>query len=149
MRFRNTFTLLTENFKNVSKVLLYKIVVSLVCTALYALLILPQLNAIFNSQQFETLIENVRLLFGEFLLGGDGEALRETIATESLPAFGALIVTMLGSIIGRTILCILAHIAFVRLCIKELFILAVKLKLKIRRLVYLVKSYLAKLSGDF
>ena len=116
MRFRNTFTLLTENFKNVSKVLIYKILVSIVCTALYTLLILPQLNAIFTSQEFLTLIDNVKHLLAEFMPGhntldGDGfNALRDTIMNESLPAFGGVIVTMLGAIIGRTLLCVLVYL---------------------------------------
>ena len=114
MRFRNTLTLFTENFKNVSRVLLYKIVVGVICTALYALLILPQLEQIFTSAEWEMLLGDFRTLLAEFMPGhasGDTfEGLRDEIVNGSLPAFGALVWTMAGSIIGRAILCIVVYL---------------------------------------
>ena len=116
MRFRNTLTLLMENFKNVWKVFLYKVVVGIVCAALYALLILPQVYAIAVSEEFLALVENVKLLFAEFMPGHNTltmegfNALRDTIINESLPALSGVIVSMLGEIIGRTVLCVLVYL---------------------------------------
>ena len=115
MRFRNTFTLMTENFKNIPRVLLYKIVVGIVCTALYGVLILPQLAEIFSSVEWEHLLGDFRTLLAEFMpghaSGNSFEVLRDEIVNDSLPAFGGLVFTMAGEIIGRAIGCIVVYLA--------------------------------------
>ncbi|MBE7093421.1 MAG: phospho-sugar mutase [Clostridiales bacterium] len=114
MRFRNTLTLLTENFKNVSRVLVYKLVVGVICAALYGVLILPQLVEIFSSVEWNNLLGDIRTLLAEFMpghaSGSTFEGLRDEIVNESLPAFGGLVWTMAGEIIGRAVACIIVYL---------------------------------------
>ena len=114
MRFRNIFTLLTENFKNISRVLLYKIVVGVLCTALYALLILPQLEQIFTSVEWSALLSDLRTLLAEFMPGHASgqtfEGLRNQIVNGSLPAFLNMVWAMIGSIIGRALGCVAIYL---------------------------------------
>jgi len=112
MRFRNTFTLLIENFKNVSRVFLYKVVVGLVAIALYGVLILPQVVEILASAEWLTLMEDLRTLAAAFMPGhaADFEPLRDQIVNVSLPAFGDLVWTMAGEIVGRAVCCIIVYL---------------------------------------
>ncbi len=112
MRFRNTITLLIENFKNVSRVFLYKVIVGLIATALCGVLILPQFIEIFSSAEWQTLLEDLRELAGAFMPSHatDFEPLRDQVLNVSLPAFGAMVWTMAGEIIGRAIGCICVYL---------------------------------------
>ena len=50
MLFRNSFRLLTENFKNVYKILLYKFLVAVVAIALCSVFVLPEFSQIWNNE---------------------------------------------------------------------------------------------------
>ncbi len=50
MLFRNSLRVLMENFKNVYKILLYKIVIGIIATALCCAMVLPSLNEILQSE---------------------------------------------------------------------------------------------------
>lgn len=113
MRFRNAFHLLLENFRNVYKILLYKLVVAILCMALYSALILPQLNAIFSSEEWMTLLADIREFASAFIPGHEGiafETLRDKIVNVSLPAFGGLVVGMMGGIVWRIIGCAVIYL---------------------------------------
>ena len=58
MRFQNSMRLLMENFKNVYKLLLYKIIIALIASALCCAFILPDLMEIWNSEAVQTLIQH-------------------------------------------------------------------------------------------
>ena len=58
MRFQNSMRLLMENFKNVYKLLLYKIIIALIASALCCAFILPDLMEIWNSEAVKTLIQH-------------------------------------------------------------------------------------------
>ena len=90
MRFRNTFLVLLENFKNTYKILLYKLIVAIVCTALYFVLIFPEINAIFSSAEWLALKENFTQFIASFLPTSSSEqfeTLREQLIDGTLPAF--------------------------------------------------------------
>ena len=70
MRFRNSLRLLMENFGSVYKMLLYKLVVTVVFAALSAALIVPKLTAILDSRQWLTFISDIKD-FVKALAGGD------------------------------------------------------------------------------
>ncbi|MBO5334790.1 MAG: phospho-sugar mutase, partial [Clostridia bacterium] len=114
MRFRNTWTLLTENFKNVSRVLLYKVIVGVVCMALYAALILPQIGEIVASAEWNELIRDIKDLLAEFIPGHVSdktfEELRLAVVNESFPAFGKMLFAMTGAIVGRAVLCVCVYL---------------------------------------
>ena len=54
MRFRNSTRLLTENFRNVYKILLYGLIVAVVAISLSSALILPNLLDILRSAEVTT-----------------------------------------------------------------------------------------------
>ena len=56
MRFRNSTRLLTENFRNVYKILLYGLIVAVVAISLSSALILPNLLDILRSAEVTTLV---------------------------------------------------------------------------------------------
>ena len=71
MLFRNAFRLLTENFKSVYRILLYKLIVALIASAICCALILPELIEVWNAEQTQKLladgkafIEALRLVMG-------------------------------------------------------------------------------------
>lgn len=66
MLFRNSLRLLMENFKNVYKILLYKIIVSVIAGALCTAMILPELIDIVNSTQMQALIADVKAFVKAF-----------------------------------------------------------------------------------
>lgn len=76
MRFRNAFRLLIENFSNVYKVLLYKLLVILVAGALSAAIIVPNLVEIFGSTEWQTLFEDVKE-FLKALVSANADRLQE------------------------------------------------------------------------
>ena len=60
MRFRNSTRLLIENFKNVYKILLYKLAIAVVAIALSCALLLPNLWDIVHSAEVTNLIDIVK-----------------------------------------------------------------------------------------
>ena len=76
MRFRNSTRLLTENFRNVYKILLYGLIVAVVAISLSSALILPNLLDILRSAEAATLVSEVKE-FLSALVSGDNEFLRE------------------------------------------------------------------------
>ena len=70
MRFRNSTRLLMENFKNVYKILLYKLVIGIVTAALIAALLLPGLIDILESTEMSALVGDIKG-FLSVLIGGD------------------------------------------------------------------------------
>ena len=67
MRFRNSIHLLMENFKQVYKLLLYKLIISLVAIALTAAFVLPQLNAFLDSAEVGALWYDVKWFLKELV----------------------------------------------------------------------------------
>lgn len=113
MRFRNAFLVLLENFKNTYKILLYKLVVATVCTALYFALILPELNVIFSSAEWLALKDNLTAFAAALLPTGSAEqfeALREQLINGTLPAFFQMLLGQTGGIIVRLSLCALVYL---------------------------------------
>lgn len=108
MRFRNTLRLWIENFKNIYKILLYKLIVVVVAGALLCLLILPEIITIGQS----TFWQNLSNDFGEFLFTltpgheGDFEIAKNALLNESLPAFGSYLLARAGEIVGVAIGCV-------------------------------------------
>ena len=70
MRFRNSIRLLMENFGNVYKMLLYKLVVGIIFAALSAALIVPQLMSILESTEWLNFIADLKKFF-KAVAGGD------------------------------------------------------------------------------
>ena len=111
MLFRNAIRLLAENFKNVYKLALYKVVITLIATALCTAILLPQLMGILSSMPMEEFTTDVKDFFGAFfsvnatklqaaqenLLGENGSiaTLLRLIASKSTP----IILSCIGCII--------------------------------------------------
>lgn len=74
MRFRNSTRLLIENFKNVYKILLYKLVIAVVAVALSCALLLPNLWDIVRSAEVTNLIDLVKE-FIRAIVTGDNQFL--------------------------------------------------------------------------
>ena len=74
MRFRNSVRLLMENFKNVYKILVYKLVILVVTAALISALLLPGLMEILESAEMTAFVEDIRE-FVRALIGGNSEFL--------------------------------------------------------------------------
>ena len=114
MRFRNTFHLLFSNFKSVYCILIYKIVVSIVCLALYSVLILPEVGEIFTSAEWNVLWEDLLELLSAYFPGhaADGafETARDELLNGSLPDFGQLVWGRATGILWRSVLCVLVYI---------------------------------------
>ena len=111
MLFRNAIRLLAENFKNVYKIGLYKIVIWLITLALCTAILLPQLIGIIHSMPMEEFMADVKDFFGAFfsvnatklqaaqesMLGDDGtiKTLLRLISSKSTP----IILSCVGCVI--------------------------------------------------
>lgn len=83
MRFRNSVLLLIENFKNVYRILIYKLIIMVIGAALTSALLIPGLIEIFESAQFTTMIADLKAFILAFVpTDGAGEAL--TAAKDAL-----------------------------------------------------------------
>ena len=71
MLFRNAIRLLAENFKNVYKIALYKIIIALIATALCSAILLPQLIVVINSAPMQAFLSDVKDFFGAFVAKAD------------------------------------------------------------------------------
>lgn len=81
MRFRNGLRLLMENFKHVYNLLLSKLIVSLIATAICCAFVLPELLEVWRSVEVQGLVENLKGAL-KVLLSADQqemEALKETL----------------------------------------------------------------------
>lgn len=74
MRFRNSLRLLMENFKNVYKLLVYKLVIAIVTVSLICALLLPGLMDILNSMEMTMFVEDIKA-FVSAIVRGDNEFL--------------------------------------------------------------------------
>ena len=85
MRFRNSTRLLTENFKNVYKILLYTLAVALVAIALSCTFLLPNLLEILDSMEMTAVVSDLK----EFLNGGCWipECLRSSGLSSAVPPY--------------------------------------------------------------
>lgn len=81
MLFRNAIRLLAENFKNVYKIALYKIIIALIATALCSAILLPQLIVVINSAPMQAFLSDVKDFFGAFF---SVNAIKMQTAQESL-----------------------------------------------------------------
>ena len=84
MFFSNSIRLLFENFKNSYKILLYKVIVSLISTALCCAMLLPELNDIMESWAMQDFIADCKALFTAFF---SANAVDLSVVKQSL--FGA------------------------------------------------------------
>lgn len=114
MLFQNAWRLLTENFKNVYKIALYKIIVTLISTAVTVAIILPALVEIVNSAPVQVFLEDVKEFFIA-LFAADGKALTEVkeqiFATDgSLHNVFVLITSKAGEIVLAIVGCALVYL---------------------------------------
>lgn len=110
MLFRNALRLLMENFKNVYKILLYQILVSVIAAALWCALILPEINALMDHAVTRELLAQAQEMFSCFfaangeglaiakdrIFGADGllTGLLELVASKAT----SLVLTLIGCI---------------------------------------------------
>jgi hypothetical protein len=114
MRFRNAFLVFLENFKNTYKILLYKLIVAIVCIALYCVLILPEISAIFSSAEWLALKADGLALLSAFLPTGSAEqfeTVKQSLLDSTLPAFAQMVVSQAMGIAVRAGLCVIVYLA--------------------------------------
>lgn len=111
MRFRNSIHLLMENFKNVYRVMIYKLAVALLAIALCFAFILPELIQIAESAQFGALIEDVGEFCKAFLnldATGFKDSQREILSAEgSLHQFLRFLTSMTTQIVWACVGCLI------------------------------------------
>ena len=97
MRFRNSLRLLMDNFKHVYKLLLSKLIIGLVATALCCAFVLPELLEIWSSAEVQRLVETLKEAL-KVLFSADSEAM-EAIKQQLVGADGAFkaVVRLLSS----------------------------------------------------
>lgn len=105
MRFRNSTRLLIENFKNVYKILLYKLAIAVVAIALSCALLLPNLWDIVHSAEVTNLIDIVKDFF-RALVTGDSQFLAgfqeqfKTMGTALLKLLDSRMSKIVWSVVG-------------------------------------------------
>ena len=110
MLFKNSLRLLMENFKNVYKILLYKVTVWLIAIALSAAIVLPEFNDIWNSEIVQEIIVKLREMFTYFFAGkGEWVAAKDAVFSPNglLRQLGDLIVSRALEIALVSIGCLL------------------------------------------
>ena len=116
MLFRNSLRLFMENFKNVYKILLYKLVVMVVAAALYSALLLPQVLEILESAEMTGLIANVKDFVCAFF-DGRAESLHDlkdgitASAKEVLALISSKTLPLILSVVGCGIVYLIARFA--------------------------------------
>ena len=101
MRFRNSILLLIENFKNVYRILLYKLIIMLIGVALTSALLVPGLIEIFESAQFTALADGVEQFLLAFVpADGTGETL--TAAKDALLGENGLLAQFVSYVAGKS-----------------------------------------------
>lgn len=111
MRFRNSLRLLTENFKNVYRILLYKLVIGVVATALSCALLLPNLLPILRSAEVSALVADVKD-FVMALIGGNNEFLQDFQEhfKETAAAFLRLLDSKMSKIVWSIVGCAVVYL---------------------------------------
>jgi len=111
MRFRNSFGLLIENFKNTYKILLYKLIIGVVATALSCALLLPNLLPILQSTEMSALIADAKD-FVMALVGGNSEFLQgfQTHFKETLSALVRLLDAKMSRIVWSIVGCVFVYL---------------------------------------
>ncbi len=114
MRFRNSLRLLMENFKHVYRLMLVKLVLTLVFSALSFAFIWPEITRIWQSAEMQALWENAKTLFSSAItLNSEGmEAAKRAIFGDggSLSAVGALLSSMTSEIVWALVGCMLIYL---------------------------------------
>ena len=114
MLFRNSIRLLMENFKNVYKILLYKLIVGIIAGALCVAMILPQLLELLNSAPMQEMISGAKAFFSA-LLSANAEQLgvvKEEIFGDNgaLHRFAELLLSRTTGIVLASIGCLLVYL---------------------------------------
>ena len=117
MRFLNSVRLLFENFKDVYKLLIYKIIIALIGITLCTAFVLPELTTIFRSVEVQVLIEDCRELAMVVLsMQGDGlPAVKEAILGENGSLTAAILIVesqtprIILTLIGCVFVCLIAR----------------------------------------
>ncbi len=114
MRFRNSIGLLMENFKNVYKLLIYKVVIYLVTSALCVAFVLPELLQIWESSALQEVLVDVKefaRVFFELDASNLEEAKDALFGSEgSIKGLAALLASMKLEIILTCIGCVLVYL---------------------------------------
>ncbi len=114
MYFRNALRLLVDNFKNVYKIALYKIIVTLVALAFCSAMIVPSLMELWNDSVTQALVGQTQAFFTALFSADNAalSALKDGIFGEngSLAALGELLSSKMGSIVLVLIGCILVYL---------------------------------------
>ncbi len=114
MRFRNSLRLLMANFKQVYKLLLAKLIIGLITTALCCAFVLPELLEIWNSTAMQGLLTNVKGFVSVLFKGNptELEEVKNAIIGESgsisqvLSLLSSMTVELVWTLVG----CILVYI---------------------------------------
>lgn len=114
MLFRNSIRLLMENFKNVYKILLYKVIVGIVAGALCVAMILPQLLELINSAPMQDLIVGAKSFFKALLSANATElgAVKEEIFGDqgALHRFADLLLSRTAGIVLGMLGCVVVYL---------------------------------------
>lgn len=113
MLFRNAFRLLTENFKSVYRILLYKLIVALIASAICCALILPELIEVWNAEQTQKLLADGKAFIEAlFAVDGDSTVVKAEIFGEagSLRAFGMLLSSKTTAFVLVAVGCLIVYL---------------------------------------
>lgn len=114
MRFRNSLRLLMENFKHVYKLLIAKLIIGLVATALCCAFVLPELIEIWNSPAVKGLVENAKGAIKALLIADHGalEDIRDNMLGEdgAFAQVTSLLSSMRLEIILTIVGCVLVYL---------------------------------------
>ncbi len=114
MRFRNGLRLLMENFKQVYKLLLAKLIIGLVALVLCCAFVLPELLHVWNSAAVQGLLENLKTFFITIFLGDPAkmQGIKDAIFGEggSLSQVTSLLSTMTLEIVLTVIGCVVVYL---------------------------------------
>lgn len=114
MLFRNSIRLLMENFKNVYKILLYKVIVGVVAGALCVAMILPQLLELWNSAPMQDLLTGAKSFLKALLSANAtelGTVKEEIFGNEgALHRFADLLLSRTTGIVLGMLGCVLVYL---------------------------------------
>ena len=116
MLFRNGLRLFMENFKNVYKLLIYKMIVAVIAAALYSALLLPQVLEILESAEMSGLIASVKEFLFAFFDGKSDSlhVLKDNIAVsvkELIALISSKTLPLIFSVLGCGVVYLLARYA--------------------------------------